>query len=587
MSSKSILKNLKVYFYKYGSKYLKLLPKNTIIEELPAICLKDEYQKGSNYLIFINNTLVKDTHESLSAYSNSIEVKFELDSPLKCNFLTAINPQGNYITFDDRNFYKLLEIDPTKDIFNIFNSSGEIEKEINDKNYKTILQNEQEYHYIKYPRILEKMQKSIKKSTEKKEFFTEIMTSLNIKKSELQQLLCIFYKLDQQKELKIKILESIQKYTFIPLKFYTKKLIQSNSPTIISSEYFLPFLVSLQAIRIDSRNYIEAFEELFQNIDHKTQNSPFRIIKLRELFFNQNVEKDSFVQINSDIFGLYRGESKNDTDKSTYFDPFEDKEIDFDFVDHFLTECRSNNRTNFEDIFFDTREFELTNRILGSGAFGTVYLSYNINDGKEYAAKIISTNNEFDGSEQMKLMRESMLLKKLHHPSIVKFVGFNFQSFQNQTFLAPTIITEYLKNGSLKDILSKSEKYDDDVLKKWNSTKKYIMLLGISNAMNYLHQHGIVHRDLKPGNIIIDENLYPQICDFDLSRCFPDALTKSMQISRSCQFGTPIYLAPEMIVDDGHYGPGVDVYSFSIIAYEIISEQDAYFELLKAKKQFF
>ena len=66
MSSKSILKNLKVYFYKYGSKYLKLLPKNTIIEELPSICLKDEYQKGSNYLIFINNTLVKDTHESLS-----------------------------------------------------------------------------------------------------------------------------------------------------------------------------------------------------------------------------------------------------------------------------------------------------------------------------------------------------------------------------------------------------------------------------------------------------------------------------------------------------------------------------------------
>ena len=120
-----------------------------------------------------------------------------------------------------------------------------------------------------------------------------------------------------------------------------------------------------------------------------------------------------------------------------------------------------------------------------------------------------------------------------------------------------------------------------------NHTKKYIILLGIANAMRYLHHNGIIHRDLKPENILIDENLYPQICDFDLARCFPDALSNSMRLTRSGEFGTPIYLAPEVLKDDDHYEPGVDVYAFAIIACEIIAEMNAFIELRKKIKSQF
>lgn len=65
--------------------------------------------------------------------------------------------------------------------------------------------------------------------------------------------------------------------------------------------------------------------------------------------------------------------------------------------------------------------------------------------------------NTFDGNDQMQIMRESMILSKLSHPAIIKFVGLNFRSFEDWSILQPTIITEYLKNGSLKIILD-SEK---------------------------------------------------------------------------------------------------------------------------------
>lgn len=71
----------------------------------------------------------------------------------------------------------------------------------------------------------------------------------------------------------------------------------------------------------------------------------------------------------------------------------------------------------------------------------------------------------------------------------------------------PTIILDYMKNGSL-------DKYFLKPKNEQPNQKKYIILLGISLGMKYLHSLGVIHRDLKPANILLDDNLYPQICDF-------------------------------------------------------------------------
>lgn len=174
-------------------------------------------------------------------------------------------------------------------------------------------------------------------------------------------------------------------------------------------------------------------------------------------------------------------------------------------------------------------------------------------------------------------MRESTILSKLDHPSILKFLGLNFRSLKDLSIFQPTIITEYLPNGSLKVILDKEKRSIAD--DNWSPTKKYICLIGIADA-RYLHEHGILHRDLKPENILMDENYYPRISDFGLSRCFPNSLSQSMKLTMTGQIGTPLYMAPELFENE-KYGPAVDVFAFAILAYEILTGKQPYHELGK------
>lgn len=111
----------------------------------------------------------------------------------------------------------------------------------------------------------------------------------------------------------------------------------------------------------------------------------------------------------------------------------------------------------------------------------------------------------------MMFLRESTILYKHSHPAIVKFIGINLHSFDNPDKLEPTIITEYLPHGSLKEILKKEQNSIAD--DNWSPTKKYICLLGIADAMRYLHRYGIIHRDLKPENILVDDEYYPRVCN--------------------------------------------------------------------------
>ena len=107
------------------------------------------------------------------------------------------------------------------------------------------------------------------------------------------------------------------------------------------------------------------------------------------------------------------------------------------------------------------------------------------------------------------------------------------------------------------------------------------MLLGIADAMRYIHEQGFIHRDLKSDNILIDAKLYPRIADLGLAKCFNESLTMT-----TC-LGTPLYMAPELQNDNmDHYGPEVDVFSFGILMFEIVTGKMAYSELFTKKRSF-
>lgn len=223
---------------------------------------------------------------------------------------------------------------------------------------------------------------------------------------------------------------------------------------------------------------------------------------------------------------------------------------------------------DIDGLFFDIDDFILeSEEPIGEGQYGKVYIVNCDKDNQNYAAKIIQINEgkPLTAQEHQNLLNESLILRRLNHPAIIKFYGISFQSLTDASKFEPTIITEYMPKGSLSTIYP-----------TLTPTKKYICLIGITNAMKYLHEQGIIHKDLKIDNILMDQNDFPRICDFGLSRCFPESLTMTMNFSTKEALGTPIYMPPELLRDDEHFGPGVDVYAFSILAYEIISNHSPY-----------
>ena len=180
-----------------------------------------------------------------------------------------------------------------------------------------------------------------------------------------------------------------------------------------------------------------------------------------------------------------------------------------------------------------------------------------------FAAKILENNDE---THSKMISRELEIMIFVNHPTIIRFYGYSFIDFQNQNNI--TILMEYVANGSLFDFLKKNR---NEMIPDYTNTIRQIILTGIARAMKYLHDCNIIHRDLKPGNILLDEEYQPHISDFGLSKFF-DYNESSNQ---STHLGTLLYMAPEVMNGD-EYGRKVDVFSFGIIMYEIVTNNLPY-----------
>lgn len=86
-------------------------------------------------------------------------------------------------------------------------------------------------------------------------------------------------------------------------------------------------------------------------------------------------------------------------------------------------------------------------------------------------------------------------------------------------------------------------------------------------ALRHLHFKNIVHCDLKPENVLLaSADPFPQVklCDFGFARIIGE---KSF---RRSVVGTPAYLAPEVLLNQG-YNRSLDMWSVGVIMYVSLS----------------
>ena len=212
---------------------------------------------------------------------------------------------------------------------------------------------------------------------------------------------------------------------------------------------------------------------------------------------------------------------------------------------------------------------------LGGGSFGDVYgwtLPAKTSGVRRWpevkvAVKVLKTNQT--GKElhkwQVNLVNEQETMK-IQHPALLQAIYCAWLPY-------PMIVSLRAKT-SLDKVLIDAEKGTPDA--KWELVNKLIVIFGIAAGLCKLHKDGIIHRDFKPSNILLDDNFYPHIADFGLSRPLPGPLTERYEMTRT---GTEIFYAPELIRGET-YTAGVDVYAFAIVMYCILAQETPFRDIV-------
>ena len=164
---------------------------------------------------------------------------------------------------------------------------------------------------------------------------------------------------------------------------------------------------------------------------------------------------------------------------------------------------------------------------LGEGQFGTVRLGINRQTKEKVAIKILEKIKMTNFDDKKRLEKEINILKKIHHPNIVKL--FCVIETERQIF----IIMEYIKGNELFQYILMKKKLEEE--------EACYYFLQIINCIDYLNKLKISHRDLKAENIIIEQNTKEiRLIDFGLSNLY----VNNQLLSTAC--GSPVYAAPEM-----------------------------------------
>uniref|UniRef100_A0A8C9T6T4 Serine/threonine-protein kinase n=1 Tax=Scleropages formosus TaxID=113540 RepID=A0A8C9T6T4_SCLFO len=191
--------------------------------------------------------------------------------------------------------------------------------------------------------------------------------------------------------------------------------------------------------------------------------------------------------------------------------------------------------------------------VLGSGQFGVVYGGKHRKTGRDVAVKVID-KLRFPTKQESQLRNEVAILQSLRHLGIVNL------ECMFETPEKVFVVMEKLHGDMLEMILSSEKGRLPERLTKFLITQILV-------ALRHLHFKNIVHCDLKPENVLLaSADPFPQVklCDFGFARIIGE---KSF---RRSVVGTPAYLAPEVLLNQG-YNRSLDMWSVGVIMYVSLS----------------
>ncbi|GFP96440.1 probable L-type lectin-domain containing receptor kinase s.7 [Phtheirospermum japonicum] len=207
---------------------------------------------------------------------------------------------------------------------------------------------------------------------------------------------------------------------------------------------------------------------------------------------------------------------------------------------------------NYKELKIATKGFHQS-RILGHGAFGTVYKAFFVDLGTIAAVK--RSKHSHEGKNEF--LSELSIIAGLRHKNLVQLMGWCAEKGEL------LLVYEFMPNGSLDNVLYREGQNGNSL--KW--CYRYNIALGLASALTYLHQEceqQVIHRDVKTSNILLDGSYNARLGDFGLARLMDHDKSPVSTLTA----GTMGYLAPEYL-QCGKATEKTDVFSYGVVILEL------------------
>ncbi|WP_306184785.1 MULTISPECIES: serine/threonine-protein kinase [unclassified Streptomyces] len=191
---------------------------------------------------------------------------------------------------------------------------------------------------------------------------------------------------------------------------------------------------------------------------------------------------------------------------------------------------------------------------LGAGSFATVWKAYDPGLDTHVAVKVLADNWASNADVRERFLAEARLLRRISSPRVVRVHDVGVQDDR------PYFVMDYIRGGTLAEKIGHCR-----------PAEALRLAAEAGYAVQVLHDAGVVHRDVKPSNLLLDAGHTPAadtavlVADLGSAKRLADASGLTVTT------GTPAYMAPEQVFQDGGFDGRADVYALGVVAFELLT----------------